>query len=169
MTVVRHDSPSAYALAFPVIAGFGSGALFSATEYPVLAPLAVAEHSGALIVQVFVQSLGGLLGISVGAGLLQHGLDGRLSSAQLGSTASHALFYEIIPTIRSLPDPSKIAVEVAFGESLDAVWRAMSGVAIVGLLSCVLMRHVSIPSGLDERVLQEDAVTETKRVQTHIV
>jgi len=137
MTMLRHDTPTSHAIIFTVILSLCSGVLSTATEHTMLAPLPIADHARALTFHAFIQAFGEMFGITIGASLLQGGIAQRLPL-----TDPLSLFYEILPTVHSLEEPAKVVVEAAFGDSLVAVWHAMFGVAIVGLLSSTLMKRV---------------------------
>lgn len=48
ISTLHTDSPLSQAVGFPVILGLGTGVLFSAPYFPVLAPLPVSENAHAL-------------------------------------------------------------------------------------------------------------------------
>ncbi len=68
------------------------------------------------------------------------------------------LAYSLVPQIRTLEEPLKTAVRVAFAESLKTTWQVMIGISAIGLLSCLLMRGIPLNLDLDESWALEEKV-----------
>lgn len=98
-------------------------------------------------------------GVSIGAAILQNGLAKKipqeLLQALLGTSRPDSsnvdLAYSIIPIIKTLPEPLKHEVQVAFGESLSIIWKVMTGILAVGLLVSLLMKDVPLHDFTDEK------------------
>lgn len=60
MSTVRADTPVAHMIGFPVLLGVGGGIVYSATYFPVLAPLPVSENAHALALFAFFRSFAGV-------------------------------------------------------------------------------------------------------------
>lgn len=57
LTIVRYDSPTATWAALPVVISMGTGLLFAATVFPVLAPLPPSLAAHALAFLVFLRNV----------------------------------------------------------------------------------------------------------------
>lgn len=154
---------------FQVVAGIGFGLLFTATTFPILAPLAPSDNAAALSLFIFVRSFfqvrSSLVsrtrcstafcqawGITIGSTVLQNQLKSRLPPSFLSSLpAGLEITYAAIPTISSLAEPQRRQVQDAFADSLDVLWQVMIGLAGLGFLSSLIMREINMSAVTDER------------------
>ena len=60
ISTVQADTPTAHMVGFTVILGFAAGIIYSATYFPVLAPLPVSENAHALALFAFFRSFAGV-------------------------------------------------------------------------------------------------------------
>lgn len=98
-------------------------------------------------------------GVSIGAAILQNELGTRLPpeflQTVLGNTKANSsninLAYSVIPVIRTLPEPLKYEVHIAFSESLAVIWKTMTGIVGIGLLASLMMRDVQMHKYVDEK------------------
>ena len=56
LTLLKADSPLSHGVGFPVLVGIGSGIIYSATYFPVLAPLPISENAHAMAFFSFCRS-----------------------------------------------------------------------------------------------------------------
>ncbi len=148
MTLIRASSPAVVFVCFPVVAGLGLGALSTAARFPILAPLAPAQHPAAMSFFQFSRALGQVFGITVGSTVLTNRLARTLPAQFLAEFgASEAA----IPYIKGLPEPLRAEVRVAFASSLQTVWYVILGVAFVGLLATCGLRSVPMTVVKDEQ------------------
>lgn len=61
------------------------------------------------------------------------------------------LAYSVIPLIRSLDEPLKHSVQIAFGEALAVVWQTMIGIIGIGLLASLMMKDVPLHTYTDKK------------------
>lgn len=61
------------------------------------------------------------------------------------------LAYALIPLIRTLPEPTKHEVEVAFAGSIAVIWKVMAGILGLGLVSSFLMAGLPLQSVVDAK------------------
>ncbi|KAJ7840764.1 iron permease [Mycena leptocephala] len=136
---------------FQIIAGIGFGMLFTATTFPILAPLSVADNANALSFFIFVRSFFQAWGITIGATVLQNQLRVRLPTEFLSSLPQGVeITYAVIPQLSALPQPLKDQVRVAFAKSLDVLWEVLIAVAGLGLLSTLMMKPLPLQEVTDE-------------------
>ncbi|KAH9925600.1 iron permease [Epithele typhae] len=155
LTLLKADSSRALALALQVPVGAGLGILWISTQFPVLAPIASADADAtayALAFWIFARTFAQGWGVVVAGALLQNALERDLPGAFLdslgkGKGAGGEVAYAAIPFIPALAEPLRREVRVAFAEGARAVWVAMTGVACVGFLTCVMMREVPMDVG----------------------
>ena len=66
MSTLHADTPTSRGIGFPVLLGVGSGIVYAATYFPVLAPLPVTENAHALAFFAFLRSFAGVSLLSSG-------------------------------------------------------------------------------------------------------
>lgn len=92
-----------------------------------------------------VRSLGGTLGISLGAssqlGLLSHLLRLALPDGPERQATINAILHSSKSAIRSLPQPIQDAALKAYGQSLSYVWIGCGGVACLTLASACFVEE----------------------------
>ncbi|GJE99110.1 MFS general substrate transporter [Phanerochaete sordida] len=144
---------------FSVMLSIGSGLLYPATYFPVLAPLPVEENARALALMFFCRSLAGVWGVTIGTAVLQTQLAQRLPpafSAQFPQGA--AVAYSAIPAIASLEEPLRTEARVAFAGSLRVLWQVLTGISGIGVLASLMMKGLSLHGEVDKKwAMDEDA------------
>ena len=139
---------------------------FTATVFPLLAPLPVSRTAAALAFYSFSRTFAQAWGITIGATILQNRLARTLPAAFLSRFPAGAeIAYAAIPQIAALDEPLRDEVREAFAQSLKVVWETMLGICGVGLLSVGLMREVQMVTHTDETygLHDERAAGESKR------
>jgi hypothetical protein len=58
--------------------------------------------------------------------------------------------YAIIPQIPQLPDALRAEIHVAFATSLSVLWKTMTGISALGLLSVLAMKELTMHTITDE-------------------
>lgn len=164
MSTLKADTPLGRGIGFPVLVGAGGGFLYQATYYPVLAPLPVSQNARANAFFSFCRIFAGVWGITVGVAVLQTQLTARLPPDFLAEFPQGvAVAYNIIPVVPSLEEPLRTQVREAFADSLAVIWRVMTGIAGLGLLSSLGMKGLPLHSQVDERWgLQETSDAQAK-------
>ncbi len=135
----------------PIPWSAGIGTLYSASTFPVLAPLPPSMAGQALAFQAFCRSLGGVFGITIGSVTLANELARKLPQEYVASLAAGAAgAYADIPNIKLLAEPLRTEVRDAFGESIRVIWLVMIPFGAVGLGMCFLMRQIALQKETDE-------------------
>ncbi|TCD70608.1 hypothetical protein EIP91_002638 [Steccherinum ochraceum] len=167
---IHADSSLALSVGLTVLVAFGSGIIYTGVYYPVLAPLPVSQNAAAISFLSFLRTFAGVWGIAIGATILQNELSRRLPDAFLaeiaagntGSASSSAqLAYSIIPIIRTLPEPLKHEVRVAFADGVSRIWIVMTALGAAGLASSFLMRDVPMQKIVDPKWVLENKAAST--------
>ena len=150
----------------------GARGQFTATTFPILAPLPVELNASALAFFIFVRtffqvrgepdvrvvsaprpltSATQAWGITVGATVLQNQLRARLPRAFLATLPRGVeISYAAITQVRGLGEPLKGEVRAAFAGALDVLWEVMIAVAGVGFVTAWVMREVPMQRAADE-------------------
>ncbi|KAI0365458.1 Mfs1.1 [Pilatotrama ljubarskyi] len=151
LSTLTEDSSRAASIGYQIIVGTGIGILYSATYFPVLAPLPVTANALALSFFVFLRNFAPIWGVTVGGVLLQNMLRSRLPAAvQEGLPGLSNVAYAVIPLVRTMAQPEKDETRRAFAQSLAVLWRVLIGVAGMGLLASLPMRALPLHSQRDE-------------------
>ncbi|KAJ7191888.1 iron permease [Mycena pura] len=151
-STLRAGSSRATAIGFQIIPGLGVGMLTAALFFPILAPLPVEYNAQAVALLIFIRNFANILGVTLGGTVLQNELQKRLPPAFVSEfPQGAAIAYSIIPLIRTLPEPLKSEIQVAFGKSLSVVWQVLIGVSSIGLLLSLLMRRLPLHTDLDKK------------------
>jgi hypothetical protein len=162
------DTSRAKPIGYSIIAGSGIGILFVASYFPVLAPLHVSKNAQALSFFVFLRNFSlvrsslhvpcekvpdlihQVWGITIGGTILQNELHMRLPAEFIAEfPGGTEIAYSIIPVIRTLEEPLRTQVRIAFAESLQVVWWVMTGTAAFGFLVSLLMKHYQLHTAVD--------------------
>ncbi|KAJ6472375.1 hypothetical protein C8R47DRAFT_728313 [Mycena vitilis] len=150
LSTVNADTGRSVSIGYTVIVGIGIGVLILASYFPVLAPINVTQNAQALALFVFVRNFSLVWGITVGGTILQNELQKRLPAEFLAQFPGGVeIAYAVIPVIRTLDEPLRTEVRVAFADSLKVVWWTTTGVAGLGVLACLSMKHYQLHTAVD--------------------
>ncbi|KAJ7151953.1 iron permease [Mycena filopes] len=140
-STLHADSSRARAIGFQIIPGAGLGMMTAAVFFPILAPLPI-------------------LGVTIGGTVLQNELQKRLPSTfALEFPQGTAIAYSIIPLIRTLPQPLKGEIQIAFAESLRVVWQVLIGISGIDFLASLAMKRLPLHTEVDKKW----GITESER------
>ncbi|KAJ7066111.1 iron permease [Mycena amicta] len=155
----RADSPQHLWLGLQIPLCVGLGMLFSCPVFPILAPLHPSRAASALALWTFTRSFFQAWGIAIAGTVLQNELSVKLPADFVARFPEGVeIAYAAIPIIRTLAadDPVKKAVQVAFADSLRVVWLVMTGIAGIGLASCLLLKEIPMGTEIDETYTLKD-------------
>ncbi|KAL0954049.1 hypothetical protein HGRIS_005201 [Hohenbuehelia grisea] len=168
LSTLHADSPRANAIGYQIIVGAGLGILSTTTYFPVLAPLHVSSNAAALATFTFLRNFAQVWGVTIGGTILQNQLTNRLPPQFIASfPQGTAIAYSIIPQIRSLQEPLKGQVRVAFAESLRVVWQVLIGIGAIGLLVSLGMKHLPLHTSVDRDWGMETRKPESTELFVH--
>ncbi|KAJ7485019.1 iron permease [Mycena galericulata] len=151
LSLLTADSTVGQWVGYQFVAAAGTGMIFAATVFPILAPLSVARTAAALGFFAFCRAFAQTWGLTIASTILQNELAKNLPVAFTSQfAAGFEIAYAAIPTIHALPEPLKSEVRAAFADSMRVVWRTMIGISGAGLLTCVLLTEVPMVQHTDE-------------------
>jgi hypothetical protein len=58
--------------------------------------------------------------------------------------------YSVIPIIGTLEEPLQSEIRLAFAQSLRVIWEVYVGIAGIGVLASLLMKHLPLHTATDE-------------------
>ncbi|GAA5907394.1 MDR family MFS transporter [Sporobolomyces salmoneus] len=164
MTLLTGHSSKGAWIGYPIVVGLGAGALYSSTNFAVLAPLKPSQQPYASAFYGFIRAAGQVFGISIGSSILSNKLNSTLPPqllAQLGGSGDVA--FAAIPVIKTLPEPLRSQVREAFADSIRTIWYAMIGVAGVAFLFSLTLKSIPLTKERDENWgLEEPSKKEKK-------
>ncbi|KAF7790410.1 hypothetical protein EIP86_001365 [Pleurotus ostreatoroseus] len=171
MTLMKVSSSTVQWVGYQVLATSGIGMLFTAPIFTVLAPLPPERNAAALAFFAFIRNFAYTFGITIAATVLQNELKQKLPEAFIQQFPSGVeIAFAAIPLIRTLEEPLKTDVKLAFAASMATVWKVMVGISGLGLLSMLLMKEVPMRMFMDERFgIQEGEKTEDKEMSAQEV
>ncbi|KAF7289718.1 MFS general substrate transporter [Mycena indigotica] len=152
LSTLHAESSRARTIGYEVFIGVGIGILTTGTYFPVLAPLPVSENAHALAFFIFTRAFGQVWGVTIGAAVLQNYLGRHLPAAFDGAFPQGTeIAYAAIPLIKTLPPDLAQATREAFASALSVVWLVMIGIAGLGLLTSLLMKHLTLHGETNEK------------------
>lgn len=131
--------------------GIGLGLGYAATTFAVLAPLPPSLNAVAMGTHGFARAFGQVLGIAIGTAAFTNQLAKKLPAefaAQLPGGPASA--FAAIPRIATLPEPLRSEVQVAFAESLKAIWYVLIGLGVVGFAISFGIKSIPLNTTTDE-------------------
>ncbi|KDE09429.1 hypothetical protein MVLG_00332 [Microbotryum lychnidis-dioicae p1A1 Lamole] len=150
-TLLRVHSSKAAWTEYPTVMGVGLGILYGCLDFPVLAPLKPSQQPHAMEFFGFTHSFGQVLGISLGASILQNELSRHLPPEVVLSHFANAKYaYSAIPDIHLLPELVQLHVRRAFAQSLRMVWIVMIGLSGIAFILSWFIEEVPLTTETDE-------------------
>jgi len=152
LTLLKVDSNKGMWVGFQIIYGAGSGIVYIATVFPVLASAPIEETAHALAFLTFVRTYSVTWGIAIGAIILQNQLKNRLPADVLSQYPNRGaeIAYNIIPAIPGMQEPERSQVEDAFAKSVRIIWFTMLGFAVGGLVTCFFTKELPMHQTTDD-------------------
>ncbi|KAM5540717.1 hypothetical protein V8D89_005748 [Ganoderma adspersum] len=153
LSLLRPDSGLGETVGFQFLMAAGVGIVWTATVYPVLAPLPVSRNAAALGFFAFSRAFAQTWGITIAGVILQNQLKSNLPEAffaQFPEGVQLDTLYAAITTISSLPEPLRTEIQDAFADSFSVVWKVMVGFCGAGLLSVFLLKEIPMLQHTDE-------------------
>ncbi|KAJ7889221.1 iron permease [Mycena leptocephala] len=135
---------------FQALIGVGMGIIYVTAYFPILAPIPVSQSAPALAFFTFLRNFALIWGVTIGGTVLQNELTTRLPPAFLTQfPGGTQIAFEVIPSIRDLPQPLKDEVRNAFAGSLRVLWNVLAGISALGLLASLFMKHLPLHTSVD--------------------
>ncbi|CAK5262641.1 unnamed protein product [Mycena citricolor] len=151
---------------FQVVGAIGTGLIFSAPVFPILAPLNPDRAGSALALFSFTRSFFQTWGIAIAGSILQNELSRNLPPAFVAQFPPHyEIAYAAIPAIDLLDQPLKSEVQAAFASSMSVIWQVMIGICGLGFLLSLLMKEVPMSMDVDDSyALEEEKVSDIEKL-----
>ncbi|KAF7290104.1 Iron permease [Mycena chlorophos] len=149
------DSSRTTNFGIQVLLGVGLGINYIAAYFPVLAPIPVKQSAPALAFFVFLRNFALIWGVTIGGTILQNRLAKELPPsflAQFPSSSSTGteLAFEVIPLIKTLPEPLRTEVRTAFAKSFSVVWYTLAGIGGLGIIVSFAMKRLPLHTQVDD-------------------
>ncbi|KAJ7929144.1 iron permease [Mycena leptocephala] len=150
-STVREDSSVGKWVGYQVVTAIGTGMLFSAPVFPLLAPLPNNRAASALALFSFTRAFFQTWGITISSTVLQNMLQKKLPADFVAQfPPGFEIAYAAIPAIRELEGPLRKQVQAAFADSMAVIWQVMIGIAGLGFLLSLLMAEVPMDTTVDQ-------------------
>ncbi|KAI0080663.1 iron permease [Panus rudis PR-1116 ss-1] len=151
LSLLRADNTVGQWVGYQVLVAAGIGMNFSATVFPVLAPLPVERTASALAFFAFVRSFAQTWGITISSTILQNELKKNLPGDFIRQFPEDMeIAYAAIPVIQTLEEPLRSQVQQSFSVSMAVIWKTMIGIAGAGILTLPFLKEVELKTHTDE-------------------
>ncbi|KAJ6585313.1 MFS general substrate transporter [Mycena capillaripes] len=142
LATLDENSSRSMCYGFQALIGVGMGITYVTAYFPVLAPIPISQNAPALAFFTFLRNFAIVI--------LQNELTMRLPPAFLAQfPVGTQIAFEVIPSIRDLPQPLKNEVRHAFARSLQVLWNVLAGISGVGFLVSLFMKHLPLHTSVD--------------------
>ncbi|OCH96313.1 iron permease [Obba rivulosa] len=145
LSLLKANSPTSKWVGYQLLVSAGTGLIFSATIFPVLAPMPVTMAAPALAFFAFTRAFAQTWGLTIASTILQNQLQKNLPVAFTSQFPSgQELAFAAIPSINNLPEPLRDEVRAAFAKSMSIIWKSMIGICALGFISLLLLQEVEM-------------------------
>ncbi len=153
---------------FELVAGIGSGFMFESPLIAIQALVSQADTATATASFGFIRCMAMSTSIVLGGVVFQNSMDGKipdLRRAGLDNTLleafSHGNAAANVNLIKQIPDIGQMhAVQAAFASSLSNMWAVSTGIAGVGLLATLFIKHTDLATEHTETVTGIEKMTQ---------
>ncbi|KDR66919.1 hypothetical protein GALMADRAFT_106085 [Galerina marginata CBS 339.88] len=160
MSLLDENSSAAKYIGLQILLATGLGTIFIGPQFPILAPLPFSNNAHALAFFTFLRCFSQGWGIVVGGSILQNTLKNRLPPTFIETFSGNPqLVFDIILEIHTLSPDLQEKVRGVFAEGLRIMWYTLTGISVLGLLSCLSIQEIEMKKSLDEQWgLQEETI-----------
>ncbi|KIJ69250.1 hypothetical protein HYDPIDRAFT_80094 [Hydnomerulius pinastri MD-312] len=146
MIQLDSTSNSAEKELYPLVAAIGIGCLFQTPLIAVQAAMPLKDMATSTGAFVFLRTLGGTVGITIGEAIISSTLLQKLKGIQgLTLDTSAAALNDSVRQISSIPDPTvRAQVMHAYARSISTVWLVNTPLSAVGLILILFIRGYSL-------------------------
>ncbi|KAA1472296.1 MFS multidrug transporter [Dentipellis sp. KUC8613] len=164
LTLLKSDTSTGKWVGYIIVVSAGSGLIYAATIFPILAPLPVERTAASLAFFAFVRAFAQTWGITISATILQNELKKKLPSDFVSQFPSgFEIAYAAIPVISGLEEPLRSQVRSAFADSMATIWKTMIGISGLGILTLPFLQEVELHGHVDDAYgLHDGQVQEAK-------
>ncbi|KAF9227638.1 MFS general substrate transporter [Gyrodon lividus] len=146
MTMLDSTSTTAEKELYPLVAALGIGCLFQTPLIAVQAAMPLKDMATSTGAFVFLRTLGGTVGITIGEAIISSTLQQRLKDIPgLTIDTSAAALNDSVRQISSISDPTlRAQVMHAYARSISTVWLVNTPLSAVGLFLILSIRAYSL-------------------------
>lgn len=146
MTMLDSTSNTAEKELYPLVAALGIGCLFQTPLIAVQAAMPLKDMATSTGAYIFLRTLGGTVGISIGEAIISSTLQRRLKGIPgLTINTSAAALNDSVRQISSISDPTlRAQVMHAYARSISTVWLVNTPLSAVGLFLALFIRGYSL-------------------------
>ncbi|KAF8844500.1 MFS general substrate transporter [Paxillus ammoniavirescens] len=146
MTMLDNTSNTAEKELYPLVAALGIGCLFQTPLIAVQAAMPLKDMATSTGAYVFLRTLGGTVGITIGEAIISSTLQRRLKGIPgLTINTSAAALNDSVRQISSISDPTlRAQVMHAYARSISTVWLVNTPLSAVGLFLVLYIRGYSL-------------------------
>lgn len=150
LSTVDETSHLWLSIGYCILIGAGIGTAYTATMFPVLAPLPVSVNANAVALAMFLRLFGQVWGVTIGGVILQNGLVNLPMEALEKLPANTDVAYGTIAILSTLSVDAQAQVQARFADALHTLWQVMAGLSTVGLVISLGMKSVPMHTYTDE-------------------
>ncbi|KAF7335243.1 MFS domain-containing protein [Mycena sanguinolenta] len=166
-STLKEDSSVGKWVGYQAVTAIGTGILYTAPIFPLLAPLPDNRAASGLALFTFTRAFFQTWGITISSTILQNMLEKKLPAAFVAQfPPGFEIAYAAIPAIKQLEEPLKKQVQAAFADSMAVIWQVMIGIAGLGFLLTLLMAEVPMSKSVDENyaLKEKEPVPDAERL-----
>ncbi|KAG6376367.1 MFS general substrate transporter [Boletus reticuloceps] len=146
MTMLDNTSSIATQEIYPLITALGIGCLFQTPLIGLQAAMPIKDMATSTGAFVFLRTLGGTIGITVGEAIISNTLQQRLRGiAGLTFDTSPASINDAVRKIASIPDATlRSEIMHAYARSVSTIWLVNTPLSALGLILIIFIRAYSL-------------------------
>lgn len=141
------------------IAGIALGGMLTVTLVALISAVSHKEQALVTSLSYAFRSTGSVIGVAMASAIFQNVLDSQLWARLGGRTNAAELISRLensLDEVKILPLDDRVLVKESYVHALQAVFLALLGLAVLGLVSGSLMRELKLSSRLDRQDEDED-------------
>ncbi|KAF8623555.1 hypothetical protein AX15_006326 [Amanita polypyramis BW_CC] len=151
---------------YPLIAALGLGNLFQVPLIGLQAAMPIKDMATSTAAYVFLRTLGGTVGVSVGQAIFSSVAQKKLSQIpNLGFNTSPSSLSESIRSLKLIPDPvTRMTVIEAYSKAISTIWMAMTPIVGFSFILVLFIRAYTLKRRIIRRGDEEKGDVEEKVV-----
>lgn len=146
MIMLDNNSTTAEQEVYPLVAAIGVGCLFQPPLIALQAAMPLKDMATSTSTFMFIRTLGGTIGISIGEAIVSSVLQRRISKIPgINLDTSPSALNQEVRRLGGISDPAtRNAVIHAYSRAISTVWLVNTPILGVGLIMILFMRHYSL-------------------------
>lgn len=146
MIMLDNDSTTAEQQIYPVLAALGAGVLFEAPLVALQAAMPLKDMATSTSSFVFIRTLGGTIGISIGEAVIASVLRSRIGKSHgIDFDTSPSALNQEVRRLGSIQDPAiRHAVIYVFTRAISTIWLVATAMLSLGFILVLFMKHYTL-------------------------